>query len=86
MWTQWTSGLSDKDKADFQRSALAASPVLQRAIEIITARELELDQEEYNMDTFDNCPSWAYKQAALVGRRSELRSLKQLLSLRPEGL
>jgi len=85
MWTQWTSGLDENSKADFERMAKSASPVLQRAIEIIEAREKELDQEEYSMDSFDN-PSWAYKQAALVGRRSELRSLKQLLSLRPEGL
>jgi hypothetical protein len=85
MWTQWTSGLDDNAKQDFEQMAKASSPVLQRAIEIIEAREQELDQEEYNTEGFGS-PSWPYLQAALVGRRAELRSLKQLLSLRPEGL
>jgi hypothetical protein len=85
MWTQWTSGLTDKDKADFERSAQAATPVLERAIQIIEDREQELDQEEFNMESFGS-PSWPYLQAALVGRRAELRSIKQLLGLRPEGL
>ena len=85
MWTSWTAGLNDREKADFQRSAQQATPVLQRAIDLIEQRELELDQEEYNMDSFIDA-SWPYKQAAIVGRRSELRSLKQLLNLRPQGL
>lgn len=85
MWTSWTAGLDDKDKADFQRSAQGASTFIARAIELLEQRELELDQEEYSMGVFDDA-SWPYKQAALVGRRAELRGLKQLLNLRPQGL
>lgn len=85
MWTSWTAGLDDKEKADFQRSAQGASTFIDRALVLIAQRELELDQEEYNMDSFDT-PSWPFRQAALVGRRAELRSLKQLLNLRPQGL
>jgi hypothetical protein len=85
MWTSWTAGLDDKEKADFQRSAQGASTFIDRALKLLEQRELELDQEEYNMDTFADA-SWPYKQAAIVGRRAELRSLKQLLNLRPQGL
>jgi hypothetical protein len=77
--------MSAQDSADFQKQAQAATPVLQRALDLLEQREQELDQQEYSMGTFDDA-SWPYKQAAIVGARSELRNLKQLLSLRPQGL
>ena len=39
MWTSWTAGLDGKDKIDFERAAQSATPVLQRAIELIEQRE-----------------------------------------------
>ena len=85
MWTSWTAGFDDQQKADFQKSAQSAIPFIARTLDLIESRERELDQEEYNMDNFE-IASWPYKQAALVGRRAELRGLKQLLNLRPQGL
>jgi hypothetical protein len=85
VWTNWTAGLSDKEKEDFDRSTKAATPFLDRALKLLDDREKELDSQEYSMDTFES-PSWPYLQAALVGRRAELRSIKQLLNLRPQGL
>lgn len=81
MWSKWTQHLSSpQDREEFRKSLRLSAPILERVVEILDERERSLDTTEFAMDTFDN-PSWAYLQASIIGRRSELREIKRLLTL-----
>jgi hypothetical protein len=83
MWSKWTQHLNNyEDVEAFKRSLRLSKPVLERIIDLLDERDRSLDTTEFALDAFES-PSWPYLQAAIVGRRTELREIKKLLTLDP---
>lgn len=81
MFSKWTQHLrSDTDKEEFRQAIKGSKPILDRIIQILDERETAIDTYTCDVKTFDS-PSWPYLQAALVGKKSELREIKKLLTL-----
>lgn len=81
MWTKWTQHLSsEQEKKDFENKVYSSREVLERVTAILEERERALDYKEFDSSVFDS-PSWPYLQASTVGRRSEIRDIKLLLTL-----
>lgn len=79
---QWTSNIANSPKAkkDFEDYLANSSRLLERLREIINEKENSLTKIQFSPSTYKN-PSWAYEQAFLNGRLTELNDLKQLLTL-----
>jgi hypothetical protein len=76
---EWTKGLSEKEKEEFEQM-VRRSLVVPRLLGIIKEWELELSNKETSEDYSD--AAWAYKQAHRNGDRSRIKKLKDLLSFK----
>lgn len=66
-------------KAEFVSTLKGSTIALRRLQEILAEYEADLAAGEIIPGSFEN-PSWAYKQAFTLGRRAELKRLRDLLS------
>lgn len=81
MYVQWTSHLGDtEDKARFEKTILNSRPVLERQLEIIENLRTDLEFNTEGVEQF-NIPSWDYRQAYLLGYKSALRKIADLINL-----
>lgn len=78
MKTNWTQGMSEKDKEDFSSLIKNNSLVLNRLGELVKGFDLEAESASVSSKTFDN-PNWALRQASLIGERSAYKKILQLL-------
>lgn len=77
--TVWTKHLRSKeDKDNFELILRNSTQILTRLRDIIAEREKELEAQETKLSDYET-PGWAYKEAHRLGRKAELRSLKELL-------
>lgn len=83
MWTKWTSHLPEADRDSFRNSVKGSKQVLDRAIEILQERYNGLESNELDPKIFGSA-AWPYLQAALVGRKAEIRDTIKLLTLTGE--
>lgn len=78
MYTKWTTHCkTPQEKIQFEVDVRRAKPVLER---LMTIFEEGVTQAESAEEDFNN-PSWAYKQAYLVGRKSALKDVIKLIDL-----
>lgn len=81
MYHAWTKHCKDtEEKEKFKSSVLAAKPVLEQLMSIMTAFEKGLDRDEISKEHYEK-PSWAFRQAHNNGYRHCLQTLFTLLDL-----
>jgi len=81
MISKWTSHLKDPSEIErFKSSVEGSRTVLNRLKVIIEEREKALEASE--TESFDS-PAWAYRQAASIGAKAELKQIKRLLENDP---
>lgn len=84
MWTKWTSHLrTDEERTAFKRQINGSQEVLDRVRMILEERYKGLEDNELDPKIFGS-PSWPYLQAAICGRKAELRDTIKLLTLTGE--
>lgn len=78
--TEWTKHLKDPEsKANFELLVRNSVQVLSRLRDMIKEKEDNLNTSDMRSADYDS-PSWAYKQADRIGRRSSLNEIDQYLS------
>jgi hypothetical protein len=77
MLSIWTQGSKDKESLELALRNQVNSTIVNRFIEIINRRIAELQTSR--IADYDN-PNWAYKQADLIGRLSELKTIITLFN------
>lgn len=80
MWTKWTSHLPEADKETFRNEIRGSKPTLDRVRNILKERLISLEYNELDPKIFGS-PSWPYLQAAIIGRKAELRDFIKLLTI-----
>lgn len=76
----WCQNLTGDAKADFEKVVRNSTKLLTRLQEIIEDRERSLHALNTSNDDFKD-PSWSHKQAKRIGQLSELKQLKEIISL-----
>lgn len=75
----WTRHIRDKEKKEiFEKTILASTTMRERLLEILKEEEEQLDAAAASIKDFEN-PSWAYKQAFILGDKSRIKKLRDLL-------
>lgn len=84
MLSAWSQHLSKDPEAKqkFEDMVKGSKLLTDRLQNILDAREAGLEHQELSERAFDN-PNWAIKQAYLMGRKSELRTMKFILDTNP---
>lgn len=81
MKIQWTSHLkTDEEKDRFQKSILAAKPVLQRLETLLNERQKAIDTIETGVEKYFQ-PGWSAVQAHYNGERASIKYIKNLINL-----
>lgn len=81
MISKWTSHLKDPAEIERFKSSLEGSRmVLERLKAILIEREKAIEAND--IESFDS-PSWAYRQAASIGAKAELKQIKRLIEYDP---
>ena len=81
MYVEWTKHLQEpQDKENFKNEVFGAKRVLERLVQILQEKELDLDRSETSILTY-NTPNWAERQAHKNGNRESLSWLKKLVDL-----
>lgn len=80
MWTKWTSHLPETEKEAFRNQIRGSNIVLERLRSIYKERLMGLEASEVDPKLFGSA-SWPYMQAAIVGRKAELRDMIKLLTI-----
>jgi hypothetical protein len=77
----WTKHLQDPDSIESFEETIIASRTIRDRLSVILQEKIDnLDKSE-NYDEFDS-PAWAYQQAYRNGRRSVLKEIITLLTIR----
>ena len=75
--TVWTKHIKDEEKKEeFRKTILASTTMAKRLLEIAQEEYEHLDSQQTDFDS----PSWAAKQAYMLGRKEQIRRLRELLS------
>ena len=78
--TVWTRDCKTPEEKKARETLLLNSQLVFRVLKkVIEDERLELEREEVQSTSFEN-PSWASKQAFLLGRKNQMRKLLDLLS------
>ena len=79
----WLRHLQDPQaRTDFEELLRNSTTVLTRLRDILDEKDRQLTTSEFSTEEFSN-PSWAYKEANRIGRRSQLKEIKDLLRFIP---
>lgn len=76
----WFNGLNSKEKEDTERLILNNNdnPVLRRLLKVIGNKQNEFNNIERTADFYDS-PSWAYREADIIGQRKAFKYVEDLL-------
>ena len=78
----WSRNIKDqKKKQEFEKTILASVTMRERLLEILSEEEKQLDTVASSIKDFEN-PSWAYKQAFILGDKARIKKLRDLLELK----
>lgn len=84
MIPNWTNHLKDpEEKERFRKYILSSRSVLDRQLELMKGKEIELNSSETDPSSYDS-PSWACHQAHKNGYRECLQWMTKLLTLDPK--
>lgn len=83
MKQSWISGLDEQAAKDIKGDFKSSLLVRKRLIAILEDKYAEADTVSLSTDEYKS-PSWAYKQADLVGYKRALRLVQSLLKDTPE--
>lgn len=81
--TEWTRHLPPEKREDFEKYIRNSSLLIDRLVDILRTRGVAISSKETSEETFDN-PSWSHKEAYLLGRKAELKSILALLDFRTD--
>lgn len=80
--TRWTQHIRDKGKKiEFEKTIIASTTMRERLLEILDEEEKQLDTTATSIKDFET-PAWAYKQAFILGEKSRIKRLRDLLELK----
>lgn len=75
----WSKHIRDpKKKAEFEKTIIASTTMRDRLLEILAEEEAQIDSSACSSKDFEN-PSWAYKQAFVLGEKAIIKKLRDLL-------
>ena len=75
----WTRHLKDESKKEeFEKTIRASTTMAYRLLDILKEEEDALDAKSCSIADFDN-PNWALKQAFIMGEKSRIKKLRDLL-------
>lgn len=78
----WSKHIRDpKKKIEFEKTIIASTTMRDRLLEILTEEEAQIDSSACSSKDFEN-PSWAYKQAFVLGEKAIIKKLRDLLELK----
>jgi len=77
--SEWFIGIDEDEKEEFYRAILRSRKVLLQLHKLATKRLNEKTVREVSLDAYEN-PSWAYREADIIGAKRELRYLLALLN------
>lgn len=77
---EWTMGMSEQEKADFELILRNNTRLFRRIHEILDQWDKETSKAEFTIKDFSE-PNWANKQAFRNGDRSRLKRVKDLFTL-----
>lgn len=81
MIPNWTNHLKDPDEKErFRKHILGSKSIIDRQLEIMRDKELELNRSETDPSSYES-PSWAAHQAHKNGFRECLQWMTKLLTL-----
>lgn len=77
----WTNGMDGevKDKFDESLRIAVAGPVFERLRELIKERVDQINRRQHGEQLFETA-NWPYLQAHMLGRKSELQAILELIS------
>ena len=76
--TEWTRGVPEDERKDFEKLVRGNTLLLSRLLQIIEQRLVGITKEEGKFEIYSD--GYPFKQAYLNGKKVALRDLKALLS------
>lgn len=81
--TEWTRHLPKDQQEDFEKYIRNSSLLIDRLVDILRTRGVTISARETSEETFES-PSWSHKEAYLLGRKAELKSILSLFDFRTD--